>query len=68
MKIQAIYTKVNGVRVYLISMESKIIEMGITTKEKFLMVRNSEMECIALVKEMFTMDHFIIIKAMDLEK
>ncbi len=68
MKIQAIYTKVNGVRVYLISMENKIIEMGITIKEKFLMVRNSEMECIALVKEMFTMDHFIIIKAMDLEK
>jgi hypothetical protein len=49
-------------------MESKIIEMGITTKEKFLMVRNSEMERIALVKEMFTLDHFIIIKAMDLEK
>lgn len=68
MKIQAIYTKVNGVRVYLISMESKIIEMGITTKEKFLMVRNSEMERIALVKEMFTLDHFIIIKVMDLEK
>lgn len=68
MKIQAIYTKVNGVRVYPISMESKIIEMGITTKEKFLMVRNSEMERIALVKEMFTLDHFIIIKAMDLEK
>lgn len=68
MKIQAIYTKVNGVRVYLISMESKIIEMGITTKEKFLMVRNSEMERIALVKEMFTLDHFITIKAMDLEK
>ena len=32
------------------------------------MVRNSEMERIALVKEMFTLGHFITIKAMDLEK
>ena len=49
-------------------MENKFIEMGIVIKEKFLMDPNSEMECIILVKGMFIMDHFIIIKAMDLEK
>lgn len=68
MKIQDISIKVNGVRVYHINMESKFIEIGITTKEKFLMVQNLEMEHIVLVKGMFIMAHFITIKVMGLGK
>jgi hypothetical protein len=68
MRILAIYMKVNGVRVYHINMVNKFIVMGINIKEKLCMDRNSEMELIISVKEMFIVEHFITIKVMVLEK
>lgn len=68
MKIQAIYTKANGVRVYLISMEYKPIVMEILIKENLCMDLNLETELIVLVMGMSILEHFTIIKVMALER